>query len=82
MNMIIFIIRYYFDIGDAFFNNQFKGTWESYHNNIKKKCNWGDYRMPDSKGLDGGATDRNSSTAHQPGPKGAGLLRLELGRRK
>jgi hypothetical protein len=40
---------------DGFQNNQFEGTWTSYKNNITKKCNWGDYRIPDSNELDGGA---------------------------
>jgi hypothetical protein len=42
-------------VADGFSNNQFRGTWTSYKTNISKKCNWGDYRIPDSKGLDIGA---------------------------
>ena len=40
---------------DGYFNNQFDGTWTSYKTGVSKMCNWGDYRIPDSKGLDGGA---------------------------
>jgi hypothetical protein len=40
---------------DGFQNNQFEGKWTSYKSNTIKKCNWGDYRIPDSKELDGGA---------------------------
>lgn len=40
---------------DGFRNNQFEGTWTSYTNGKAKKCNWGDYRIPDSGELDVGA---------------------------
>jgi hypothetical protein len=42
---------------DTYCNNQCEATWTSYKTNKSKKCNWGDYRMPDSKKLDGGAGD-------------------------
>lgn len=42
-------------IADDFSNNQFAGTWTSYKTNKTKKCNWGDYRIPDSGDLDIGA---------------------------
>jgi hypothetical protein len=42
---------------DGFENNQFEGTWTSYKSKGSKKCNWGDYRIPDSKDLDNGAGD-------------------------
>ncbi len=42
-------------VADGFENNQFEGTWTSYTTEISKKCNWGDYRIPDSGGLDIGA---------------------------
>ncbi len=42
-------------ISDEFKNNQFEGTWNSYKSNDYKKCNWGDYRIPDSIYLDCGA---------------------------
>jgi len=41
--------------GDGFDNNQFEGTWTSYQTGNAKKCNWGDYRIPDSNELDVGA---------------------------
>ena len=40
---------------DGFSNNQFKGTWTSYKTNSSKKCNFGDYRIPESGNLDIGA---------------------------
>lgn len=40
---------------DGFSNNEFVGVWRSYKGNIAKKCNWGDYRIPDSGDLDIGA---------------------------
>ena len=42
-------------IADGYENNQFEGTWTSYKSNSPKKCNWGDYRIPDSRDLDIGA---------------------------
>jgi hypothetical protein len=41
-------------VADGFANNQFIGSWTSYKTNVSKKCNWGDYRIPDSKELDVG----------------------------
>lgn len=40
---------------DGFENNQFEGSWTRYKSTDSKKCNWGDYRIPDSKELDHGA---------------------------
>ena len=31
---------------DGFFNNAFVGSWKMYNSNLNKKCNWGDYRVP------------------------------------
>lgn len=42
-------------VADGFSNNQFKGRWTSYKTGKSKACNWGDYRIPDSDGLDIGA---------------------------
>ncbi|MDP4271006.1 MAG: hypothetical protein Q8909_12890 [Bacteroidota bacterium] len=42
---------------DGYNNNQFEGIWTSYKTNETKKCNWGDYRIPDSKQLDCGAAE-------------------------
>jgi hypothetical protein len=40
---------------DGFSNNQFVGNWTSYKTNTSKKCNWGDYRIPESGDFDIGA---------------------------
>lgn len=40
---------------DRFTNNQFTGIWTSYKTGTLKKCNWGDYRIPESGDLDIGA---------------------------
>jgi len=40
---------------DAYWNNQVVGTRTSYKTNISKKCNWGDFRIPDCGDLDMGA---------------------------
>ncbi|RJE72659.1 hypothetical protein [Reichenbachiella sp. MSK19-1] len=40
---------------DNFINNQFEGTWTPYNSNSSKVCNWGDFRIPKSDGLDMGA---------------------------
>ncbi len=42
-------------VADSFSNNQFIGSWTNYKTNISKKCNWGDYRIPESGDLDIGA---------------------------
>lgn len=42
-------------VADGFSNNQFVGTWTSYRTKVAKKCNWGDYRIPNSGDLDIGA---------------------------
>jgi len=44
-------------VADGYYNNQCKATWTSYKTSTSKKCNWGDFRMPDSKELDSGAGD-------------------------
>ena len=41
-------------VADGYSNNQFKGSWTSYNTGKTKKCNWGDFRIPESDGLDGG----------------------------
>jgi hypothetical protein len=42
---------------DGFENNQFEGSWTDYKTGVIKKCNWGDYRIPDSRKLDTGAAE-------------------------
>jgi len=44
-------------IVDDFSNNQFVGIWKSYKDKVGKKCNWGDYRIPDSEEFDNGACE-------------------------
>ncbi|QIX60158.1 hypothetical protein HER32_02730 [Hymenobacter sp. BT18] len=49
---------YYNDLqnySDNYENNQFVGTWQSYKTGQVKRCNWGDYRMPNSGDFDQGA---------------------------
>lgn len=40
---------------DGYSNNQFVGTWKGYESKTVKNANWGDYRIPLSGDLDGGA---------------------------
>jgi len=42
-------------VADGYKNNQFEGIWSSYDNYIVKNCNWGDFRIPDSRNFDIGA---------------------------
>ncbi len=39
---------------DGYYNNQCEAVWTSYTTRKTKKCNWGDYRIPQSKALDSG----------------------------
>jgi hypothetical protein len=51
-------IVHYDDIdknADGYSNNQFVGQWGSHNNKLVKRCNWGDYRIPNSQGFDIGA---------------------------
>ena len=41
-------------VADGFSNNECTATWTSYKTGKSKKCNWGDYRIPDSGPLDTG----------------------------
>ena len=41
-------------IADGFSNNQVEGSWTSYKTGKTKRCNWGDFRIPDSRDLDFG----------------------------
>ncbi|AYL94738.1 hypothetical protein [Mucilaginibacter celer] len=40
---------------DGFTNNEFVGSWAQYTTQKAKRCNWGDYRIPNSGDLDVGA---------------------------
>lgn len=42
---------------DGFTNNEFIGSWTQYAPSKTKRCNWGDYRIPNSGDLDVGAGD-------------------------
>jgi hypothetical protein len=42
---------------DSFSNNLCVGIWKSYKTGVKKKCNWGDYRIPYCGDLDIGAAE-------------------------
>jgi hypothetical protein len=42
-------------VADGFSNNQFVGTRKVYGSKEFQKCNWGDYRIPDSGNFDSGA---------------------------
>lgn len=42
---------------DGYNNNPFEGTWTSYTSGKSVKCNWGDFRIPDSDALGGGAAE-------------------------
>jgi len=42
-------------VADGFSNNTFEGIWTSYKTKVTKKCNWGDFRIPNSGDLDIGA---------------------------
>ena len=50
--------RFYYDafniIADGYENRQYEGTWTA-KNLQTEKCNWGDFRIPDSRDLDMGA---------------------------
>lgn len=41
-------------MADGFCNNQVEGRWTSYKTGKSKKCNWGDFRIPDSREMDEG----------------------------
>ena len=39
-------------VGDSYYNNQYEGVWSDLSGKEVVKCNWGDYRIPDSVNLD------------------------------
>lgn len=41
-------------MGDGYCNNQYTGKWIYKETNDTLACNWGDFRIPESYGLDGG----------------------------
>ncbi len=42
---------------DHFANNQCVGSWQSYRTKRTKRCNWGDFRIPNDGDLDQGAAE-------------------------
>ena len=50
-------------VSDGFTNNQFVGIWTCYQTGEIKKCNWGDYRIPNSGNFDIGAGDFSPDTS-------------------
>lgn len=42
-------------VSDGFSNNEFIGSRTLYSSGESEKCNWGDFRIPESKNLDSGA---------------------------
>jgi hypothetical protein len=47
---------------DNYKNNQFVGQWVSYKGNLAKRCNWGDFRIPNSGDFDIGAGEFSPNT--------------------
>lgn len=43
------------DVADGYNNNQFVGEWISYDGGSIKRCNWGDFRIPNGRDMDIGA---------------------------
>jgi hypothetical protein len=52
-------------VADGFCNNQFEGKWTSYKTRKVKKCNWGDFRIPDSRELDFGTGEFSVNPAYE-----------------
>lgn len=44
-------------VADGYANNEWEGTWRSYRTGIVKICNWGDFRIPNSRKLDVGCAE-------------------------
>ena len=53
--------RFYYDafmlIADGYDNNQYEGVWSSNNLSHIEKCNWGDFRIPDSRELGSGEAE-------------------------
>lgn len=45
------------DYGDSYYNNAAVGTWKSYKSEVMKVCNWGEFKIPYSDSLGGGAAE-------------------------
>lgn len=61
--------RFYYDafklgLADDYSNRQYEGVWTSKGLTRMEKCNWGDFRIPDSQGLDIGAGEFSPVDEH------------------
>lgn len=61
--------RFYYDafklgLADGYSNRQYEGVWTSKGLTRMEKCNWGDFRIPDSQGLDIGAGEFSPVDEH------------------
>lgn len=61
--------RFYYDafmlgVADGYDNRQYEGVWTSKDLTRMEKCNWGDFRIPDSQGLDIGAGEFSPVDEH------------------
>jgi len=61
--------RFYYDafmlgVADGYDNRQYEGVWTSKGLTQMEKCNWGDFRIPDSQGLDIGAGEFSPVDEH------------------
>ena len=61
--------RFYYDafklgLADGYSNCQYEGVWTSKGLTRMEKCNWGDFRIPDSQGLDIGAGEFSPVDEH------------------
>lgn len=61
--------RFYYDafklgLADGYSNRQYEGVWTSKDLTHMEKCNWGDFRIPDSQGLDIGAGEFSPVDEH------------------
>lgn len=74
---------------DGYINNEFVGIWSPYKNGTAKRCNWGDYRIPNSGNFDIGAGEFSPDDKYlkygwqslrdigQPGIKGKNAKAIE-----
>lgn len=61
--------RFYYDafmlgLADGYDNRQYEGVWTSKDLTRMEKCNWGDFQIPDSQGLDIGAGEFSPVDEH------------------
>ncbi len=51
---------------DSYTNNQFVGQWSLYNSTTITRCNWGDYRIPNSGNFDTGAGELSPAPKYLP----------------